>query len=204
MLTWTLLEVAFDGAPGTYFTGFPTAVGSATGCVVGLVGITPSAGLVSPMWALFIGFFTTIGVFFAPRLLKKYLKVNDTLDCFAVHGIGGMIGSALTGLFSNPSYSNLSAATAGGFYSNAVQLGIQCAGITVTIVFSAIVTAIIYGILYAIAKLLKTTLTIPSNMAPDVSQHGEKAYSSATTRADLAVRAADAPSAAVAGVTASV
>jgi Amt family ammonium transporter len=70
MLAWNLLEVAVDGSAGP-FSGFPSAIGSATGAIVGLVGITPSAAYVSPMWSIFIGAFTTLGVFFAPRLLKK-------------------------------------------------------------------------------------------------------------------------------------
>jgi Amt family ammonium transporter len=171
MLIWNLMEVVFDGE--TLGQGFPTAIGTATAIVAGLVGITPSAGLVAPMWAIFIGSFTAASVFFAPRLLKKYLGVNDVLDCFAVHGVGGMVGAALTGLFANPTYSNIAAV--GSFYRNAVQLGIQCAGITVTIVYSAIGTALIYGFLYLIARGLGQTLSVPSGMAPDVSQHGEKA-----------------------------
>lgn len=184
MLSWNLLEISFDGE--TFFNGFPTAIGTATGIVAGLVGITPSAGFVSPMWANFIGFFTALGVFFAPRLLKKYCRVNDTLDCFAVHGIGGMIGSALTGLFANVSFNattnGANDAANGSFYRNARQLGIQCLGITVTVVFSAVGTAIIFGALWLIAKLLKQTLSIPANLAPDISQHGEKAYQSSTTK----------------------
>jgi Amt family ammonium transporter len=171
MLVWNLMEVVFDGE--TLGQGFPTAIGTATAIVAGLVGITPGAGLVAPMWAIFIGSFTAASVFFAPRLLKKYLGVNDVLDCFAVHGIGGMVGAALTGLFANPTYG--SATAVGSFYRNAVQLGIQCAGITVTIVYSAIGTALIYGFLYLIARGLGQTLSIPAGMSPDVSQHGEKA-----------------------------
>jgi hypothetical protein len=74
--------MAFDG--DRLGGGFPTAVGAATGAIVGLVGITPSAGLVAPMWALFIGAFTAFGVFFAPRLLRRFLGINDTLEVTAM------------------------------------------------------------------------------------------------------------------------
>ena len=191
MFTWNILETAFDGEHG-FGSGFPTAIGLATGAVVGLVGITPSAGFVAPMWALFIGFFTALSVFFVPRTLKRYFGVNDTLDCFAIHGCGGMVGAALTGLFANHTYGNAlygygdkgASATPirGSFYGSSVQLGIQCVGISVTIVYSAIVTALIFGLLFAISKyVFKVGMAIPAGMSPDVSQHGEKAYHAQTT-----------------------
>lgn len=101
-----------------------------------------------------------------------------------------MIGTCLTGLFANPSYSGLAFAT-GSFYRSAMQLGIQCAGVTITIVYSSIATAIIYGTLFLAAKALKTSLTIPAGMAPDVSQHGETAYSRATTKAESTLKIAE-------------
>jgi len=69
------------------FRGLPTAVGAATGAVVGLVGITPSAGFVSPMSAIFIGFYTVLSVFFMPRLMRRFALVDDRLDCFIVVSI---------------------------------------------------------------------------------------------------------------------
>ncbi len=101
-----------------------------------------------------------------------------------------MIGTCLTGLFANPSYGGPPFAT-GSFYRSAKQLGIQCAGVTITIVYSAIATAIIYGALFLAAKALKTSLSIPAGMAPDVSQHGETAYSRATTKADSTLKIAE-------------
>lgn len=196
MFTWNILETVFDGEKG-FGSGYPTAIGCATGAVVGLVGITPSAGLVSPMWALFIGFFTALSVFFVPRVLKRFLGINDTLDCFAVHGVGGMVGAALTGLFADPRYSNGYVTTAGiaaqgSFFGVPKQLGIQCAGISVTILMSAVSTAVIYFTLAALAKLLNTSMLIPAGLSPDVSQHGQKAYDaqSVTVRTTAAEPAA--------------
>jgi Amt family ammonium transporter len=183
LLSWNLLEVAFGGERGL-FTGRPTAVGSALGTVTGLVGITPSAGLVSPMWAIFIGFFTVLGVFFVPKLLRRFTGVDDVLDCFAVHGVGGMIGAALTGLFANPSYSNgayqgkTGETFKGSFYGQANRLGLQCAGISVTILLSVVGTVLIYGVLWAIATALGDIVHIPLELQnnADASQHGETAY----------------------------
>jgi Amt family ammonium transporter len=86
MLAWNLLEIIFS--PNGWGKGAPTAVGAACGCVCGLVGITPACGYVSNMWAYFIGAFTSLVVFFTPRLLKP-LGVHDALDCFAFHGEQG-------------------------------------------------------------------------------------------------------------------
>lgn len=101
MLAWALLEITFG--EGGWFTGRPTAIGAATAAIVGLVGITPSAGLVSPMWAAFIGAYTAASVYAFPKLVRR-LGFDDRLDTFAVHGIGGMVGSALTGLFMDTRY----------------------------------------------------------------------------------------------------
>jgi len=178
MLTWNIMEVAANGAAP--FKGLPTAVGAATGAIVGLVGVTPGAGLVSPMWALFIGCFTSAGVFFLPRLIKRLTGVDDTLDCFAIHGIGGMIGSALTGLFANGSFSG---GVNGSFYGSSIALGKQCAAISVVVLYCSIATSLIYWVLWACASALKDTLDIPlaEHADADTSQHGERAYYSKTT-----------------------
>jgi len=202
LLTWNLMELAFNGERGL-FTGRPTAVGSALGTVAGLVGITPAAGVVSPMWALFIGFFTALSVFFVPRLLRRFTGVDDVLDCFAVHGVGGMVGAALTGLFANPSYQAVTGKVfTGSFYRQAERLGIQCAGISVTILMSVVGTVTIYGVLWAIARMLGDTVCIPADMQgqADLSQHGESAYFSASGKkpmyaphSSLVVRSGESP-----------
>jgi Amt family ammonium transporter len=184
LLTWNVMEIVFNNSEKGYFKGRPTAVGSAMGTVAGLVGITPACGWVSPMWAIFIGFFTSMGVFFVPRLMRKFTGVDDVLDCFAVHGVGGMIGAALTGLFANPSYHNgayqgvTGAVFKGSFYGQAERLGIQCAGISVTILVSVVGTGLIYAVLWAIAKALGDTVHIPLELQgnSDASLHGEQAY----------------------------
>ena len=96
MMTWGLMEMVFGG--DTLFTGRASAVGAATGAVVGLVAITPACGYVTQMWSLFIGFITVVVCYFAPRFVRL-LGIDDRLDCFAYHGVGGTMGALLTGLF---------------------------------------------------------------------------------------------------------
>jgi Amt family ammonium transporter len=175
MVTWAFLEVAFGNLDDGYFKGRPTAIGAATSCIVGLVGITPACAYVTPMWALGIGFLTAIPCFFAPRLVK-YCGIDDRLDCFAFHGVGGITGALLTGLFATdfapPS------TVRGAFYFNAPQFGIQIVGVLVTILLSIIGTTVIFYVMIALAYLLKTDIRIPEEHSDDidVSQHGETAY----------------------------
>jgi Amt family ammonium transporter len=173
MLTWNVLETIFS--PQGWFKGSPTAVGAACGAVAGLVGITPACGYVSNGWAYFIGFFTALIVFFTPRALAP-LGVHDALDCFAFHGVGGITGSLLTGLFAEQEFN--AGGFNGAFFFNAPQFGKQIVGVLVTVLMSTVSTTVIYWVLWACAKLLKTTLVIsPENQDNvDVSQHGEKAY----------------------------
>ena len=96
MMTWGGMEMVFGGE--TLFTGRASAVGAATGAVVGLVAITPACGYVTQMWSLFIGFITVVVCYFAPRLVRM-MGIDDRLDCFAYHGVGGAMGALLTGLF---------------------------------------------------------------------------------------------------------
>ena len=98
MLTWLLLEQVLRGKP--------TAVGAATGAVVGLVGVTPAAGFVTPIGALLIGSIVAVCCFFAVSFKIK-LGVDDALDIFPVHGVGGTIGALLTGLFATKTVNSL-------------------------------------------------------------------------------------------------
>lgn len=189
MLTWNALEIV---AGEKWFQGRPTAVGAATGAIVGLVGITPSAGFVAPMWALFIGFFTVLPAFPAGHLVKRFLGVDDCLDCFAIHGVGGAVGSALTGLFANPGISAavdmVGKPAQGSFYGQAILLGKQCAGISATVLYTAVATSVIFWVLWALAKALGDTMDLsPENRNfPDSSQHGEAAYFKAKAAASSA------------------
>jgi Amt family ammonium transporter len=165
MVVWVLLD---------YFrTGHATAVGGATGIVVGLVAITPAAGFVSPASALLLGAIAAFPSYFA-IVLRSRTRLDDSLDVFAGHGIGGMTGALLTGVFAQKAWN---AAGADGLIAgNAAQLGTQALGVVSSIAYSALVT---YGILKLLA-LVTALRTEPRSegLGMDVSQHGEEAYSS--------------------------
>jgi len=165
LVVWVLLD---------YFrTGHATAVGGATGIVIGLVAITPAAGFVSPASALLLGAIAAFPSYFV-IVLRSRTKLDDSLDVFAGHGIGGMTGALLTGVFAQKAWN---AAGADGLIAgNASQLAIQALGVASSIAYSAVVT---FGILKLLA--LVTALRAEpraEGVGMDVSQHGEEAYSS--------------------------
>ena len=178
MMTWGGMEMVFGGEQ--LFTGRASAVGAATGAVVGLVAITPACGYVTQMWSLFIGFITVVVCYFAPRLVRL-MGIDDRLDCFAYHGVGGTMGALLTGLFATADWAPPNAVN-GGFYGNGRQFGVQIAGVLVTLAMSVVGTTVIFWVLQVTAWALKTDLRIPDAHLGelDVSQHGEKAYYRAT------------------------
>ena len=158
------------------FTGRPTSIGAACGAVVGLVAITPACGYVTTMWALFIAAFAALAVFFAQRNVK-YLGVDDRLDVFAFHGISGMIGTALTGLFAS---TGADAPVDGAFYGSrtARQFGVQLTAISATVLLCAVGTTAIYFVLTLCTRALGTNMRIAADTEDiDASQHGEAAYS---------------------------
>jgi Amt family ammonium transporter len=190
MITWGVLEIVFNGE-NAWFAGRPTAVGAAVSAVIGLVGITPACGYVTQMWALFIGFATCCACFFAPKLLKR-CGIDDRLDCFAFHGVGGIVGALLTGLFATTEARPN--AVQGAFYKNAPQFGIQIVGVLVTVVMSVVGTSIIYAVMVALSKLFKTDFRIAEEHEHDIdaSQHGESAYTSPQKTAERLAAAKEA------------
>jgi len=162
-LTWMILE--------TVLRGKPTAVGAATGAVAGLVGVTPAAGFVTPIGALLIGSIVAVFCFFAISLKVK-LGVDDALDTFPVHGVGGTIGAILTGIFATTA---VNAAGADGLlYGNPGQLFKQLAAIGIAFILSGIGTFIILKILDATVGLrVKPEMELDGM---DVNEHGEDGY----------------------------
>jgi Amt family ammonium transporter len=133
-ITWMFLEWMAHGKP--------SVLGIATGAVAGLVAITPASGTVGPMGALAIGFAGGLGAFFGATKLKKWLGYDDSLDVWGVHGIAGIIGALLTGVFS--------AASLGGSKEGldiVNQLGIQGISVLATLVYGGIVSFIILKVL---------------------------------------------------------
>ncbi len=163
MVTWMLLE--------QFLRGKPTAVGLATGAVAGLVGITPAAGFVTPVAAILIGSITAVCCFFAISYKVK-LGIDDALDTFPVHGVGGTVGAILTGIFATTSVN--SAGKDGLLYGNPQQLGIQILSVVIAYVIAAAGTFIIFKIIQAIMPWRLTTEAEIQGV--DISEHGEEAY----------------------------
>ncbi|HEV2128151.1 MAG TPA: ammonium transporter [Thermomicrobiales bacterium] len=150
--------------------GRPSVLGAAAGAIAGLVGITPAAGFVGASSAIIIGFGAGIFCFFAVDLLKQVIKLDDALDVFAVHGVGGIWGALATGLFADAAIGG----TDGLFFGNPEQLGIQFVATVAAIAFAAVMT---FLILKAIG--LVTALRVQEDeetLGLDSSQHGELAY----------------------------
>ena len=129
--------------------GKPSVLGIASGAVAGLVAITPAAGFVLPGGALILGLLAGLGCFFAVMWLKRKLGYDDALDVFGVHGVGGIIGAVLTGVFAAEAVGG----TAGLIEGNAGQVGLQLSGIGVTIAYSAVATFILVKLVGAVMGL---------------------------------------------------
>jgi len=153
--------------------GRPSVLGMAAGAVAGLVGITPAAGYVSVPAAIVIGFGAGVFCFFAVDLLKKVVRIDDALDVFAVHGVGGIWGALATGLFAEEAISGIAGAN-GLFFGNPEQLLKQAVAVAVVAVFAAGMTGIILK-----AIDLTIGLRVPEEeevLGLDTTQHGELAY----------------------------
>jgi Amt family ammonium transporter len=152
-------------------TGKVTAVGGATGIVVGLVAITPAAGFVGPMAALTIGALATFPSYFAIVWLSR-TRTDDSLDVAAAHGIGGLVGALLTGVFARGVWGGME----GLFSGNPRQLAIQAIGALAVLAYSG---AVSFGLL----KLIDLVAPLRAagkleGLGLDVTQHGEEAYTS--------------------------
>jgi Amt family ammonium transporter len=153
-------------------------LGAASGAVSGLVAITPACGFVGVGGALVIGLLAGVVCLWGVTGLKKLLGADDSLDVFGVHGVGGILGAMLTGVFAAPALGGTSwwdyVANAPGAYDMAAQLKIQAQGVLTTIVISGVVATIAY-------KLIDLTIGLRVDeeeevMGLDVGSHGERAY----------------------------
>jgi Amt family ammonium transporter len=152
--------------------GHPSVLGAAAGAVAGLVAITPASGYVNAMSAIIIGFGAGVFCFFAVDLLKKGAQIDDALDVFAVHGVGGIWGALATGLFADLSINEFG--RDGLFNGNPGQLWTQALTVAVVVAFSGIAT---FVILKAIDLVIG--IRVPESeevLGLDSSQHGELAY----------------------------
>ena len=160
-LTWGLISMIKTGKMG--------AVGVATGAVAGLVAITPAAGAVDAMGALAIGFGAGLICFFAVELIHK-TGMDDALDVFAVHGIGGIWGCLATGIFTVSALAGVDGLLGG----SAKQLGIQAISAFGTLAYSGIATFIILFILDKIPGLGLRESEADEDQGLDLATHGEQ------------------------------
>ena len=134
--------------------GKPSALGGVTGMVAGLGTITPASGFVGPGGALVIGLLAGFVCFNATLFIKRVLKIDDSLDVFPVHGVGGMLGTLMAGVFSSTGLGVFSGyGFADGITSMGGQLWVQFVGVIATVVFTAVVTFIILKIVGALLGL---------------------------------------------------
>ena len=148
--------------------GKPSVLGIASGAVAGLVAITPASGFVGPMGALIIGLVAGVVCFWGATSLKRMLGYDDSLDAFGVHGIGGIVGALLTGVFAVKDIGG----TAGMLEGNSGQVVTQLLGIGVTVVYGAIATFIILKVIDLVIGLRVTEEQEREGL--DVSLHGER------------------------------
>ena len=152
--------------------GKPTMLGIVTGAVAGLVAITPAAGFVNVQSAMIIGIVVSIICYMMVTYIKPKLGYDDSLDAFGVHGIGGIWGAIATGLFASKSVNP--AGADGLFYGNPKLLMIQLITVGVTIVYSLVVTFIIYKVVDLVVGVRVNTKE--ENIGLDLTQHHEGAY----------------------------
>ncbi len=162
-LTWMTVSWAHHGQP--------SVLGAAAGAVAGLVAITPAAGSVTPLASIIIGLGAGV-VCYAAIQLKHVLNVDDALDVWAVHGMGGVWGALATGLFATVAVN--SGAKDGLFYGNPGQLGIQVIAVLASCVYSGVVTFVILKVINLFVNLRVEEKE--EALGLDLSQHGEVAY----------------------------
>ena len=172
MLAWTTIEWIKKGKP--------TVLGAISGAVAGLVGITPASGFVTPMAALLIGLAAGFVCYFAVNELKHFLGYDDTLDVFGIHGIAGILGAIMTGIFAtsavNPIFKNENglALPVGLVDGNAAQIVNQLVAVGLTILIAGIGS-------FVILKIVDLALGLRVSqeheiIGLDATQHGETAY----------------------------
>ena len=141
--------------------GKPSLLGLCSGLVAGLVAITPAAGFVTPASALLIGAVAGVACYWGATALKRMLRADDSLDVFGVHGVGGIVGSIMTGL--------LASKTIGGVEGDVIT---QLIGIGAVVVYSGVMTAVLLWVTKIIVGL-----RVPENaeaLGLDLSEHREK------------------------------
>ena len=162
-VSWIMIEWARRGKP--------TLLGAASGCVAGLVAITPASGFVGPLSGLVIGLGAGVLCYYGVNLKNRF-GLDDSLDAVGVHGVGGTFGALATGLFASKAINP--AGADGLFFGNPSLLGIQAISVLAAVVFA-------FGMTWTILKVLDKTMGLRVNPEQeleglDLSQHGESGY----------------------------
>ncbi len=150
-----------------------TTVGACTGAVAGLVAITPAAGSVDLVGALFIGLITSAVCFWMVAVVKPKFGYDDALDAFGVHGVGGIIGSVLTGVFATQFVTG-EGGVQGALYGDWNQLWIQIAATVLSMVFSAVMTFVLFKVVDKLVGIRVDKRVEEEGL--DIYEHGESAY----------------------------
>ena len=171
VLAWTCAEWMGKGKP--------SMLGAASGAVAGLVAITPACGFVGPMGAIFIGLVSGVVCLWGVSGLKRMLGADDSLDVFGVHGVGGIVGALLTGVFASPALGGSGifdyvANAASPDYSIGTQVWVQLQGVLVTVVWSAVVSFVAFKIVDMLVGLRVPEEEEREGL--DIASHGESAY----------------------------
>ncbi|HET8704756.1 MAG TPA: ammonia channel protein, partial [Pseudomonadales bacterium] len=167
-MTWTAIEWIKHGKP--------SVLGIVTGMVAGLGTITPASGFVGPLGALVIGLCAGVVCFYMTQAVKRVFKIDDSLDVFPVHGVGGIIGTLLCGIFAS---TELGAFSGQGFLKTEVvgvaqQFGIQLTGVVSTIVFTGVVSWVLLKLVDVVVGLRVNPEQETEGL--DLSLHDERGY----------------------------
>ncbi len=165
-LSWMMMEWIRHGKP--------SVLGIVTGMVAGLGTITPASGFVGPGGALLIGFSAGIVCYFATQAIKQKFKIDDSLDVFPVHGVGGIIGTLLAGFFASDQLGAFSGQGYAEGMTMGSQLGVQAIGVAATFIYTAVITYILLKVLDALMGLRVTSDEETEGL--DIALHDERGY----------------------------
>ena len=158
--------------------GHPSLLGGVSGAIAGLVGVTPAAGFVGPMGAIAIGLAAGLICLWVVVSLKSRIGIDDSLDVFGIHGVGGIVGAILTGVFASPSLGGTGvydyAAGGPGVFDMGHQVYVQALGVAVCVIWSGVAS-------FLAVHLVRLTIglrvgTTDERQGLDLTTHGENAY----------------------------
>ena len=162
-LTWMVVE--------WWRHGKPTLIGTVTGTIAGLATITPASGFVGPMGGLIIGISAGLVCYASVHVVKQVLKIDDSLDVFAVHGVGGMLGILMVSFLALGTFQGLGL---GDGFSVAMHFGVQITGIVAVAIWSGVISFVLLKVTQALVGLRVTPEAEIEGL--DITEHGERGY----------------------------